>query len=91
LSSNEAADLVRDGKLEAAELAAKRLLERFPYAHDGYDRLGMVHEARGNKQQAAECYRKVIDVIRQHPDDYEAGFEETFAELVKRLDSERSS
>jgi tetratricopeptide (TPR) repeat protein len=86
LSSNEAADLVRDGKLEAAELAAKALLERFSYAHDGWDRLGMVHEARGDMQQAAECYRKAIEVIRQHPEDYEPGFEKTFTELVNRLD-----
>jgi hypothetical protein len=28
--------------------------------HDGWDRLGMVHEARGDSQQAADCYRKVM-------------------------------
>jgi hypothetical protein len=38
----------------------------------GWDRLGMVHEARGDTRQAADCYRKVIDFIRQHPDDYDA-------------------
>jgi hypothetical protein len=32
----------------------------------------MVHEARGDTRQAADCYRKVIDFIRQHPDDYDA-------------------
>jgi tetratricopeptide (TPR) repeat protein len=86
LASNEVADLVGEGKLEAAEQGARKLLERFPDASDGYDRLGTVHEARGNEQQAAECYRKVIEVIRRHPEDYESGFEKAFAELVKRLD-----
>lgn len=32
----------------------------------------MVHEARGDTRQAADCYRKVIEFIRQHPDDYDA-------------------
>src|SRR5262249_33621234 len=31
-----------------------------------------VHEARDNSRQAANRYRKVIDFIRQHPDDYDA-------------------
>jgi hypothetical protein len=39
----------------------------------------MVHEARGDTQQAADCYRKVIALIRAHPDDYEPSFEEVFA------------
>ena len=38
----------------------------------GWDHLGMVHEARGDTRQAADCYRKVIDFIRQYPDDYDA-------------------
>ena len=35
--------------------------------HDGYDRLGMVYEARGDTKQAADYYRKVIDFVRAHP------------------------
>ncbi len=30
---------------------------RFPEVHDGYDRLGMVYEARGDKEQAADYYK----------------------------------
>ena len=59
---------------------------RFPDVHDGWDRLGMVHEARGDSRQAADCYRKVIDFIRQHPDDYDADMLEHFAKLVDKLD-----
>jgi hypothetical protein len=29
---------------------------------------------------------KVIDFIRSHPDDYDAGMAEQFAKLVERLD-----
>jgi hypothetical protein len=39
--------LVNAGELEEAEAAARDLLVRFPHLHDGWDRLGMVHEARG--------------------------------------------
>jgi tetratricopeptide (TPR) repeat protein len=86
IASNAAADLVRAGKLDDAEQAARDLMVRFPEVHDGYDRLGMVHEARGENLQAAECYRKVIAFIREHPDDYEPGFEDMFVKLVNRLD-----
>jgi hypothetical protein len=62
------------------------LLLLFPDVHDGYDRLGMVYEARGENRQAADCYRKVIAFIREHPDDYEPSFEEVFVKLVDCLD-----
>jgi tetratricopeptide (TPR) repeat protein len=85
-ASNAAVDLVRAGKLDEAERAARDLLERFPDVHDGWDRLGMVYEARGDNQTAADCYRKVIDFIRAHPDDYDEGFDEVFVKLVEKLD-----
>jgi hypothetical protein len=37
--------------------------------HDGYDGLGMVHEAIGENGQVPDCYRKVIAFIRHHSDD----------------------
>jgi hypothetical protein len=39
-------------ELTDAALERARLLERFPYAHDGWDRLGMVYEARGENREA---------------------------------------
>jgi tetratricopeptide (TPR) repeat protein len=86
IASNAAVDLVHAGKLDEAEQAARDLLERFPDVHDGWDRLGMVYEARGDNQKAADCYRKVIDFIRAHPDDYTLDFEAVFHKLVNRLD-----
>jgi tetratricopeptide (TPR) repeat protein len=85
-ASNAAVDLVRAGKLDEAERAARDLLKRFPDVHDGWDRLGMVYEARGDNQKAADCYRKVIDFIRAHPDDYDDAFADIFAKRVDKLD-----
>jgi tetratricopeptide (TPR) repeat protein len=85
-ASNAVVQLLAAARLDEAEAAARDLLVRFPDAHDGWDRLGMVHEARGDTRQAADCYRKVIDFIRQHPGDYDAGMIEQFAKLVDRLD-----
>jgi tetratricopeptide (TPR) repeat protein len=86
IASNAPVDLVRAGKLDEAEQAARDLLVRFPEVHDGYDRLGMVYEARGDHKQAAYYYQKVIDFIREHPDQYEPEFETVFRKLVERLD-----
>jgi len=85
-ASNAVVELVHAGKLDEAEQAARDLLVRFPDVHDGYDRLGMVHEARGENRQAADCYRKVIAFMRQHPDDYDNAFEDAFVKLVAKLD-----
>jgi hypothetical protein len=47
--------------------------------------LGMVCEARGDNQKAADCYRKVIDFIRD-PGDYDDDFEDIFVKRVDKLD-----
>ena len=83
-ASNAVVQLVAAAKLDEAEAAANALLVRFPDVHDGWDRLGMVHEARGDSRQAADCYRKVIDFIRQHPNRYDAGIGEQFAKASRR-------
>jgi hypothetical protein len=84
--SNAIIKMVRAGQLDEAEHAARELLVRFPDFHDGYDRLGMVYEARGDNKQAAHCYRQVIDFVRARPDQYEPGFEDTFHRLIQKLD-----
>jgi tetratricopeptide (TPR) repeat protein len=89
--SNAALELVRAGKLDEAERAARELLDRFPEVHDGWDRLGMVFEARGDNRAAADCYRKVIAFIGEHPDDYDAAFADKFVELVDKLDPQSAA
>jgi tetratricopeptide (TPR) repeat protein len=87
-ASNAVVDMVQAGNLDAAEQAAHELLARFPDVHDGYDRLGMVYEARGDHRQAADYYRKAINVIRNHPDNYDPEFEGVFQRLVDRLETQ---
>jgi tetratricopeptide (TPR) repeat protein len=85
-ASNGVLDLVDAGKLDAAEQAAHELLERFPDVHDGYDRLGMVYEARGDNRQAAEYYRKALAFVREHADDYDPEFENLYLKLIERVE-----
>jgi tetratricopeptide (TPR) repeat protein len=85
-ASNAVIDLVDAGHLDEAEQAARELLVRFPDVHDGYDRLGMVFEARGDHKAAADCYRKVVEFVRAHPELYDPEFETTFQRLIAKLD-----
>jgi Tfp pilus assembly protein PilF len=87
-ASNAVVDMVQAGNLDVAEQAAHDLLARFPDVHDGYDRLGMVCQARGDHRQAADYYRKAINVIRNHPDVYDSEFEAVFQKLVDRLETQ---
>jgi len=86
-ASNAVVDLVHAGRLDEAEQAARELLVRYPEVHDGYDRLGMVHEARGQFREAADCYRKVIEFTRANPENYDAGFVDSFLELIVKLEA----
>jgi tetratricopeptide (TPR) repeat protein len=90
-ASNAVVDLVQVGKLDEAERAARDLLVRFPEVHDGYDRLGMVYEARSDREKAAECYRKVIELIRADPEHYHPDYEATIQRLIDRLDTPAES
>jgi tetratricopeptide (TPR) repeat protein len=85
-ASNAVVDLVHAGKLDEAEAAARLLLVHYPDLHDGWDRLGLVHEARGENRQAADCYRKVIEFLEQNPDYADPGFVDVFANRIVKLD-----
>jgi tetratricopeptide (TPR) repeat protein len=85
-ASNAAVDLVQAGKLEEAEAAARDLIARYPEVHDGWDRLGMMYEAKGENKAAADCYRKVVEIIRERPEQYDPEFADAFVKLVEKLD-----
>ena len=85
-ASNAALRLVHEGRLDQAEVAARDLMVRFPDMPDGWDRLGMVHEKRGENRQAADCYRRVIAFLDQNPDYSDPGFKDAFAARVAKLD-----
>jgi len=86
-ASNAVIDLVKADKLDEAEAASRALLARYPDVHDGWDRLGMVHEARGNSREAADCYRKVLDFLSEHPDyTDDDGLLTLYTGLIAKLD-----
>ena len=87
-ASNAILDLIRAGKLDEAEAAARDLLDRYPEIHDGWDRLGMVHEARGERARAIDCYRRVIAFLDQNPDYSEPEFRASFAAQIARLETQ---
>jgi tetratricopeptide (TPR) repeat protein len=88
-ASNAVLDLVDAGRLDDAETAAQDLLERFPGVHDGYARLGLIHEIRGNAELAIEYYRKVIAFARDHPDPDEPVIEADYQKLIARLEQSK--
>jgi tetratricopeptide (TPR) repeat protein len=84
--SNGVIDLIEAGKLDEAERAAHLLIANYPEVHDGYDRLGMVYEARKQPKNAADCYRKVIEIMQARPTDYDDEFLAEFKQLIQELD-----
>lgn len=78
--------LFHEGRLDQAEAAARDLLARFPDMPDGWEYLGLVHEKRGERQSAADCYRRALELVRRHPEDYEPAFEQQFVDLIAKLD-----
>ncbi len=85
-ATNAVVDMIRAGKLDEAEAAAHALLVRYPQVHDGYDRLGMVAEARGDKKLAAAHYRKVLEFAQQHPDQLDPRLIDNYRRMVEELD-----
>ena len=85
-ASNAVIDLIRAGKLDEAERAARDLLVRYPEVPDGHERLGMLYEARGQRREAANCYRSVIDFIRANPEDYDPAMNAHFLRRIAELD-----
>jgi len=85
-ASNSVVDMVHAGKLDEAEAAANNLLVRFPEVHDGYDRLGMVAEARGDKKLAASYYRKVVEFAQQRANRYDPQLPANFQKWADELD-----
>lgn len=85
-ASNSVVDLIHAGKLDEAEQTARDLLVRYPEVPDGHTRLGMVYEARGQKREAADCYRKVVEFMRTHPADFDPQSPTSFLESIATLD-----
>jgi Tfp pilus assembly protein PilF len=62
--SNCVVDLIKEKKLDEAEAVSRKLLAQYPDQVDGFNRLAMVYEARGEKTKAAQYYRKAADFAK---------------------------
>jgi tetratricopeptide (TPR) repeat protein len=66
--SNRAQDAIKAGRYDEAEKLSQELLREYPEVFDGHWRLGQLRNAQGRFREAAECYSKVVEFIRQHPE-----------------------
>lgn len=85
--SNAVIDLIDAGDLDEAERQARALLERYPQVHDGFDRLGMVCEARRQWAAAAQWYRQCLAFVRAHREQYEPAVEERYEQLIANMEA----
>jgi tetratricopeptide (TPR) repeat protein len=65
--SNSVVDLIEAGRLDEAEAVCHELLTSYPDQIDGTERLAAVYEARGEKQKAAQHYRKAAEFAQGSP------------------------
>lgn len=84
--SNAVLDLIKAGQLEKAEAAARALLEQYPQVHDGYTRLGKVFEARGDRAQAANWYRRSVQFMHENADRHDPEFIAGIEQRVHNLE-----
>ena len=83
--SNRVVDLIAEGRLEEAEAACQELKEQYPEVIDWIHRTAMVHEARGERQQAIEYYERTLQYMDAYPEDFEELSREPFREAIERL------
>lgn len=87
--SNSVLDLIDEGQLDEAEKISHELLSRYPDQIDGFDRLGMVWEARGDRKKAAEYYRKAAAFAENNPGFDQEGID-WYLSKAKQLESENN-
>jgi uncharacterized protein YecA (UPF0149 family) len=68
--SNRVVRLLREGRIEEAEKAAKLVLEKYPDMPDGLERTAAVLEAKGERKAAAEYYARAAEKYMENdPED----------------------
>ena len=85
--SNSVVDLIKKSKLDEAEAVSHKLLAEYPDQVDGFNRLAMVYEARGEKRKAAEYYRKAADFAKSN-EGFDRKIIKWFLSEAKRVESE---
>ena len=66
--SNSVVDAIEAGNHDQAENLCRKLLDDYPEVFDGHERLAMLREAQGRFQEAADHYQKVLEMMKQNPD-----------------------
>ena len=82
--SNRVVGLIHEGHLDEAEEGAKQLLIDYPELPDGFDRLGLVYEKRGDHAKAIEMYQKAL-ALTLDDDCYDEGFRNYYRERIATL------
>ncbi len=81
--SNSVMDAFEAGKYVEAEKLCERLFREYPEVFDGHHHMGMIREAQGRFQEAAEHYEKTLEMIRKDPDNID---EETVQDFTEDRD-----
>jgi tetratricopeptide (TPR) repeat protein len=68
--SNRALDAIEAKQYEEAEQLCEQLLRYFPTLIDGHDRFAMLREAQGRFREAADHYRRALELVAKAPADY---------------------
>ncbi len=64
--SNRVVALIHEGRLDEAEAAGAQLLKDYPEVQDGFERLAMVYEARGDNARALNMYQLALDFVMKN-------------------------
>lgn len=83
--SNSVVDLIDEGRLEEAEVACQELKAQYPETIDWIHRTAMVHEARGQTQQAITHYEQVLRFMDDNQDNFDELSREPFRRDIERL------
>lgn len=86
--SNSVVDLIKQNNLDEAETVSRKLLTEYPDQIDGFNRLAMVYEARGEIRKAAEHYRKAYRFAMSN-EGFDQDSADWFLSEAKRLESEK--
>ena len=76
--SNSAVDAIHGKRYEEAEKFCEQLLRDYPQIIDGHDRLGMLREAQGRYQEAADHYARVLELIEKDPEGFDREVSDDF-------------
>jgi tetratricopeptide (TPR) repeat protein len=86
--SNAAVDAIESGRFEQAEKLCERLLREYPQKVDGHDRFGMLREAQGRFQEAADHYTQALAMIEEQREAFD---DEAIAYFRESLNRARSN